>query len=270
MRGQQASCPDLNTDDHRQCLFSIPIDALVRLMPFLQAAALRHLGGCNGHFLFAIENTPVEYQRARALLRWVACGGGAYVVEHDAEVAAGAGGWHPGGVAVADLPLTTDLDVSFRYVLETVNLRGDLLFGMTRCEEDIGEEQYQKALATGYGYIMGRELAPASILFGGGSLRCCFSGGDERGPRIDYGPNRGVQKGGRLARLRHAGDWVSFHVSGGRVHAEDFRGQVFEWGARLQAGEVWRPTVAWTGSKAYVRVVRCSGPEPKRALAAFG
>lgn len=243
------------------CLTSLPLDASARLLPFLHAAALRSFGICTSQLWAVLKNTPAEFRRACELVKWTAYGGGAHGDTKDVAVAVGGGGWHPGGVAVAELPLSTDFEISFRFVLEANSGGGDLLFGLTRREEACSEEQLQKALAIGYGFIMGRELAPASIFYGGGSLRCAFATGDQKGPRIDYGPAGGIQVEGRLSRIRKPGEWVDFRVSNGIVQAQDYKGNVFKWGASLQPGEVWQPTVAWTGSKASVRVLRCKGSQ---------
>ena len=132
---------------------------------------------------------------------------------------------------------------------------GNLLFGITRCSEEL-DEQFHKALAMGYRFIMDKELSHgyASLFYSGGCLRCPFFRRHEKRPEIDNGPSDAIKVQGRLAALRKAGDWISFHVSNGKVHATDFRGQAFEWGGSLQVGEVWRPCVAWRGSTARVRI----------------
>lgn len=256
-------CADAEVDVEHPCLTALPIDALTHPLPFLQAAALRSFAICTSQLWIVLKSTPAEYQRACDLVKWTVCGGGASADKMDVAVAVGGGGWHPGGVAVAELPLSTDLEVSFRFVLETSNRVGDLLFGLTRCDKARSAEQLEKAMAIGYGFIMGREHAPASIVYGGSSCRCAFSRGDGQGLRIDYGPGGGIQVEGRLAKLRNAGEWVDFHVSNGSVRAQDFQDNVFEWGAKLQPEELWQPTVAWTGSKACVRVLRCIGVRTK-------
>jgi len=246
---------------------SLPIDALIHLLPFLQAVALRLFGICSSQLLLVLKTTPAEYQRACELVKWRAFGGGAYPDAKDVSVAVGSGSWYPGGAAVAELPLSSKLDTAFRFVLETSSRCGDLLFGLTRCFETCGEEQLRKALASGYEFILGRELAPASIFYCGSDLSY-YSQGDGTGSRIDCGPRPGIQADGRLVRVRNPGEWVEFNLSNGVVSARDFQGNVFEWRARLQPGEIWRPTIAWTGSKACVRILRraVSSPGMHRSL----
>jgi len=72
------------------------------------------------------------------------------------------------------------------------------------------------------------------------------------GPQIDQGPDG--RSPGNLAKLRHCGDWVEFCVRGGVLVATDHTGKVYTWGAGVAAGESWVPTVAWTGSRAGVRL----------------
>lgn len=140
-------------------------------------------------------------------------------------------------------------------------------------------------LEMGYHYIMGRRLdadgfiqtssratpndgggrvAPRSIFYGGRSRRCCFatptvhrSSGGPSGPTIDTG--RDGKSPATLARLRHVGDWVEFALRDGVLSATDHTGNSHVWGVRVQDGEIWVPTVAWTGSRASVRLAPPSG-----------
>jgi len=195
-------------------------------------------------------------RRARSFIRWRGIGAGAHVDEQDPSVAVGGGGWHPGGVAVADLQITKESRTTFRFVVEQKSNRGgDLLLGITRCDEWLSRSQEQEALDTGYGYIMGRELARASIFYGGGSMRCCCSRGDGAGPQIDHGPAARIQRDARMARLSRAENWVDFELAEGVVTARDFLDSTFEWSATIGPDEVWQPTVAWTGSNAALRIV---------------
>ena len=92
---------------------------------------------------------------------------------------------------------------------------------------------------------------------------------------------------GMLAKLRHVGDWVEFSLLDGELSATDHTGHAHTWGMRdihtgmrdihaymhayrhacihayrhahtwgmrVDEGEVWVPTLAWTGSKASVRL----------------
>ena len=45
-------------------------------------------------------------------------------------------------------------------------------------------------LALGCNFLMGREDAPPSIMYGGGSCRCVYTRGDGSGPQIDQGLRR--------------------------------------------------------------------------------
>ena len=72
------------------------------------------------------------------------------------------------------------------------------------------------------------------------------------GPQIDQGPDG--RSPGKLAKLRHCGDWVEFSLRGGVLVATDHTGNVYTWGAGVTAGESWVPTIAWTGSRAGVRL----------------
>ena len=47
-------------------------------------------------------------------------------------------------------------------------------------------------------------------------------------------------------------DWVEFALVDGTLRATDYAGQTFVWGTRVAEGEVWVPTVAWTGSRASI------------------
>jgi len=226
-----------------------------QICPFLYSAALRYLARVCPAFCLALRHAPEEIRRrGNNLVCWSEFGGGSQVELCDAAVALGGGTWHPGGVAVADLPLRDRSSISFRFVLERPCASGDLLLGITRCFEDSSQIALQAALDTGYCFIMGRELAPASIFFGGRSLRCCYSIGNGEGPRIDYGPRPRILRGGRLMKLRALGDWVEFQVLDGMVQAHDNSGYTFQWGARLSEGELWKPTVAWTGSRVAIRI----------------
>jgi len=227
-----------------------------QICPFLNSAALRYLAQVCHSLCLNLRNAPETIRRqANNMVCWSGFGGGSKAELCDAAVASGGGTWHPGGVAVANLPLRNISSTSFRFVLERPCASGDLLLAITRCSEDSGQVALQDALDTGYCFIMGRELAPTSIFYGGRSLSCCYSVGNQEGPRIDYGPLPGIQRGGRLKKLRALGDWVEFQLSNGMVQAQDFSGCTFQWGSRLSEGELWKPTVAWTGSRAGIRIL---------------
>lgn len=231
------------------------------LFSFLHAATLKSIARSCHCFLYALHAAPLMTRwRAQNQLKWCLSGGKVKVDSNDDEVAWGCGDWHPGGVAIAELQLHAAISICFRFVLERASGEGgDILMGLTRCP-DCEPHVLQEALETGYSFIMGRELAPPSIFYGGMNVRCCCSRGDGEGPRIDFGPGSGPQIATRMAKLRIAGDWVEFQLSNGNVRAHDFSGRSFQWGARLRQGEIWKPTMAWTGSRAAVRIVLCRDP----------
>jgi hypothetical protein len=135
-------------------------------------------------------------------------------------------------------------------------------------------------LEMGYHYLMGRRfdadgfiqtspraapngsggrVAPRSIFYGGRSRRCCFAtptahraSGGPSGPTIDTG--RDGKSPATLAKLRKVGDWVEFALRDGVLSATDHTGHSHAWGARVEDGEIWVPTVAWTGSRTSVRL----------------
>lgn len=232
-------------------------DVLGHLLPCLQALELRHVAIGNTRLMMALELHPQDCRRARSFVRWLCTGGKARIIDWDKCLVTCDGGWHPGGVAVAQLNVTESSETSFRFQLEANAKGGDLLFGLTKSCQHLDTEQLSDALDSGYSFIMGRDLAPASIFYGGRSLRCCFSRGTGQGPVIDYGTSSGTaQVEGRLARLLVAGDWVQFEVANGVVSASDMTGQSFQWGSTIKGRDVWQPTVAWTGSKATIRIER--------------
>lgn len=239
-----------------QALIELPADAIGRqLLPCLHAASLRNLALCCRQLLRLLRAMPEQSARARDLICWCAVGAGASVDAKDVAVATGAGNWHPGGVALAQLQLTAVAHLCVRFQLETGYAKGDLILGLTQCVPTMSADELQEGLDQGYSFIMGRELGPPSIFYGGRSLRCCYSLGDDKGPRIDYGTSEGPQVGTCLARLRHVGDWVDFQVKEGVVFARDFAGGTFKWHAQISPGEIWQPALAWTGSDASVRVM---------------
>ena len=100
----------------------------------------------------------------------------------------------------------------------------------------------------------GGGVAPRSIFYGGRSRRCCFATptAHSSGPSIDTGPDGNSP--GMLAKLRHVGDWVEFSLVGGQLRATDHAGKTHVWGMQVEEGEIWVPTVAWTGSRASIRL----------------
>lgn len=226
----------------------------------LHPADLKCFGNACRFMCHMLLDAPSDIRwRLRNALHWRLVGADAKICQHDHAVAFCSGSWHPGGVAIADLNLTSDWYGSFRFEMEAVGkLRGDLLVGITKHSSTSCQGLSQKLLGMGYEYILGRKFAPASIFVGGGQFLCCHSFGDGTGPRPDYGPAEG-QAGCFLSGFSRAGHWVEFECKGGKISAKDFTGKQFEWGARIGKKESWRPTVAWTGNSALIRVVLCAG-----------
>ena len=217
--------------------------------PLLDATSLRVCRtGCRA-WAAATRLAPpqvVVAQRWRGC--WSAVGAGATVDAHDRSLALGSGGWHPGGAAVAQLKLTAERDVAWRFLLEGPSAGpqlGDILLGISR---DCGGGRAAK-MGLGCNFIMGRSDAPPSIFYGGGSCRCVYSLGDGTGPKIDDG--RDASGPGRLSKMRRVGNWVEFSLRGGVLRGRDFRGRTFVWQRELPPGEVWWPTVAWAGTRTW-------------------
>ena len=85
--------------------------------------------------------------------------------------------------------------------------------------------------------------------------RCCFAPPtmQSSGPSIDMGHDGSSP--GKLAKLRAVGDWVEFSLLvDGRLRGTDHTGGSFLWGTHVTEGERWVPTMAWTGSRASVRL----------------
>lgn len=229
------------------------------ILPLLPGVSLRDAAGSCRLWLRSLHATDAEVQRrARWVWTWQVVGGGARRHLHDPAVAIGGGDWHPGGVAVASLALTADVDVAWRIVLDLPGT-GDLLLGVTRAPPSRDLAQLKSvqddAVSAGCDYMMGRGSAPPSMFYGGRSPGCCvapgmFCSGDGTGPRLDFRPRDCV----RLTKLRRPGDWVEFQMQRGGLSARDFSGRSFQWSVRVRHGEVWLPTVAWTGSTAHLRL----------------
>merc|ERR1712061_892491 len=100
--------------------------------------------------------------------------------------------------AIADVPIGALSQLSLRFQLDRCEVRqgslvyspsvkwsggGDLIFGITKVRPGMTNVFLQQALDTGYSYIMGREMAPESMFYGGRSRRCCDALGTGSGPR---------------------------------------------------------------------------------------
>ena len=275
-----------------ECNFAaLPEDALSNIYALLPAYSLRAAAAVNAAWCHALWRAPVPVrQRASWRHHWTRAGGGASIgFGADSAVCTGDGTWH-GGVALAStLRLSSAQDSGFRLVVEAA-APGDLLMGITLHPEAAtpaasadggsggvgggGGPGGPTPLEMGYNYMMGRRcdadgsiqtsalaapgggggVAPRSIFYGGRSRRCCFATptAHSSGPSIDMG--RDGRSPATLAKLRRVGDWVEFSLAEGSLSATDHAGHTHAWGTRVADGEVWVPTVAWTGSRAAVRL----------------
>ena len=248
------------------CVTALPDDSMACIFSQLPAHSLRACAATNRAWKQALLRAPDDVRRRlRWRHQWTEVGAGASIPRGDPTVCIGAGTWHPGGVAVAaTLQMSKAEDSGFRLILEDAS-PGDLLAGITLHKllssggtdspgRRAAASSVGRLLDMGYDFIMGRTgteggTAPKSIFYGGRSLRCCFSEPSNcDGPQIDHGPD--LRSPGRLAKLRHAGDWVEFSLRGGELRAVDHRRQTFVWHARVSEGEIWVPTLAWTGKGA--------------------
>ena len=252
-------------------------DALDTIYALLSSCSLRAAAATNSAWCRALRRSP-QHVRRRASWphEWTLAGAGALIQHKDGAVCAGDGTWE-GGVALAStLKLSRAHASGFRLVIE-VAAPGDLLMGITRYQPEVdgivgagdGVEELS-LLDMRYHYIMGRRIdangdarldggdagraAPRSIFYGGRSRRCCFATPTLQysGPSIDMGHDGSSP--GKLAKLKHVGDWVEFSLSAGRLCATDHTGHSFLWGTQVGEGELWVPTMAWTGSRASVRL----------------
>lgn len=259
----------------------LPEDALITIYTFLPAFSLRSAAASNTAWCRALRRAPLLIrQRASWLHHWTLAGAGATIQQPDSAVCTGDGNWTPGGLALAStVHLTRAQNTGFRFVVEDA-APGDLLMGLTLHQPDTAAPPaaagalLEQLLGMGYHYMMGRRidadgeiqtspsalpdaggsLAPRSIFYGGRSRRCVFAtpGLHSNGPTMDMGPDGNSPS--TLAKLRHVGDWVEFSIMSGTLRATDHRGQTHVWGTQVEEGEVWVPTLAWTGSRAAIRI----------------
>lgn len=228
-------------------------DILEDICAFLYPTELKHLGYGAKFLREALKTLSDDVQwRLQNMVRWYDVGGGARICKRDDSVAFSTGKWSPGGVAVADLQITSDCNVSFRFEVTFQARRGgDVLFGLTRRSKPDSADDSPAMLAAGYEYILGRGLAPASLFIGTGSARQCgFSRGDGTGPIIDS------RSPGKVPGLRCPGHFMELQCRAGFVIATDFAGKQFQWSTTIKETEIWQPTFAWTGSTASIRIVR--------------
>ena len=267
-----------NSSREPECGFAhLPQDALIGIYTFLPSYSLRAAAATNKCWSHALRQAPLPVrQRAAWRHRWTRVGAGASLQHPDSCVCTCDGTWSPGGVVLSTtLRLSLGRDAGFRLVVEDV-APGDLLMGITlhRPDDDEGlRVRHQRLIDTGYHYIMGRHLeadgdiqlsphpagdacrvATRSIFYGGRSRRCVFATPTENscGLAIDAGADG--RSPDRLAKLRRVGDWVEFALVGGVLRATDYTGKAFVWGTRVEEGEIWVPTLAWTGSRASIRL----------------
>jgi len=241
-------CPDLQR--------VVNHDVIEQIYSCLYATELKHMANASKFTHTALESAPNHVQRRlQNALHWCHVGAGARICKRDISIAFNTGTWHPGGVAIADLQITSHSDVSFRFeVAHRGTKGGDLLFGLTKRKTALPDDVFLASLETGYEYILGRESAPASMFISSGSVRqCCFSRGDGTGPMID---NRLGSATVQISKLSLAGQWIEFHCRAGLITAIDFKGKPFQWNSSISEKEVWQPTFAWTGSTASIRIVR--------------
>ena len=266
----------------------LPEDAMSSIYTLLPAHSLRAAAASNTAWCHALRRAPQAVRsRAGWLHCWTSAGAGASIQHTDSAVCSGDGSWSPGGVALAStLPLSRTQDSGFRLVVEDA-APGDLLMGITLHQPEAagaaagGDDGRMSLLEMGYHYIMGRRLgadgsvqispgvggvvAPRSIFYGGRSRRCVFAAPtiNSSGPTVDTGPDG--RSPGKLAKLRHVGDWVEFWLVDGQLSATDHAGHTHAWGVQVEVGEVWVPTLAWTGSRASIRL---APPELSKGRAA--
>jgi len=224
---------------------------------YLFATELKHLGDAASRMKSALENTSDDVKwRLQNIVRWCHSGGEAQICKRDASVAFSCGGWYPGGVALADLRITSDCNLSFRFEVTFPGTPArDVMIGLTQCTDGTSWDKCQAAMDTGYEYIMGRGPAPASIFIGGGSVaQCCFSSGDSSGPRVDsLSEGAGLECTGMYC----IGQWIHFCCTAGVITATDDSGNFFQWSTKIKEGEIWQPAFAWSGSSTSIRIVQC-------------
>jgi hypothetical protein len=275
-----------------ECDFAdMPEDALSSIYALLPAYSLRAAAATNSAWCRALRQAPQHIRRRASWMHhWTVASTGASIWCADSAVCTGDGTWSPGGVALATtLQLSRAQTSGFRLVVEDA-APGDLLMGITLLHPEAatpvasssggsgatGVAAVDNDVATssllemGYNFIMGRGLdangdiqmspghggvlAPRSIFYGGRSRRCVFANPSATniGPSIDMGPDGSSP--GMLAKLRHVGDFVEFSLVDGQLRATDHTGHTHTWGVELEAGEFWVPTMAWTGSRASIRL----------------
>jgi len=205
----------------------------------------------------ALRNASDEVKwRLQNIVRWSSAGGKAQICKRDPSVAFSFGGFYPGGVALADLNITSDCNLSFRFEVTFSGwVAGDVMLGLTQRIAATPSDESAAALETGYEYVLGRGSSPPSVFVSAGSVtQCCFSSGDGSGPHIDS-LSAGVWF--RSAEMRCAGDWMEFQCTAGVITAIDAPGNFFQWKTEIGKGEVWQPAFAWSGGTASIRIVQC-------------
>lgn len=233
---------------------------------FLFPVELKNLGDAASMTRSALKGSSEEViWRLQNIVRWCRAGGEARICKRDASVAFSSGGWYPGGVAVADLRITSDCNLSFRFeVAFSGTPIGDVMLGLTKSSAAASSDEYCAvaerddyfaAMQTSYEYLMGRGLAPASIFVGGGSVtQCCFSSGNGTEPRVDCLSEDVTFECIEMCRI---GEWMEFQCRAGVITATDSSGNFFRWAMKINKAEIWQPAFAWSGSTASIRIVQC-------------
>eukprot|EP00404_Azadinium_spinosum_P005666 CAMPEP_0180439514 /NCGR_PEP_ID=MMETSP1036_2-20121128/12629_1 /TAXON_ID=632150 /ORGANISM="Azadinium spinosum, Strain 3D9" /LENGTH=254 /DNA_ID=CAMNT_0022445659 /DNA_START=55 /DNA_END=815 /DNA_ORIENTATION=+ len=191
-----------------------------RVFPLLHTTELCACLPTCKRWLLAFRHGPEEVQRIAAWAgRWL-CAGGASSLDpsEDPRVAFFDGRGRDGAAVIANLRLTAGTDAAWRVTVESAEVKGDLLLGLTRRSSSAPPEVAAKEeagnsaalLSMGYRFIMGRESAPPSMFCGGRGACCCFTLGDGSGPRIDYVLDQEQAMECYLSKLRHR--WSSWYA----------------------------------------------------------
>lgn len=233
-------------------------NVLEDICSYLFSAELKNLGDAAVFLRSALHNASDEVKwRLAHLIRWCRAGGGAQICAFDTSVAFNDGNWYPGGVALADLQITLESNLTFRLeVSSTVMSLGDVLVGLTRRVSTASKVESAPAFESGFEYILGRGSAPASIFVGYGYAGQCWSShGDGNGPFPD---NSSECASSDTPQLRCKGEWLEFQCIAGAVSAKHSSGNFFSWNTKIDKGEIWQPTLAWMGrgNVASIRILR--------------
>lgn len=228
-------------EDICSCLFAIELKNLADAANSLRSG----LKDASDEVKWLLEN----------MMRWSRIDAGAQICEQDPAVAFGDGKWYPGGIALADLQITLESNLTFRLeVTSSAKSTGDVLAGLTKRDARATNDESIAAFESGFEYILGKGLSPASIFVGLGYVsQCWFSEGDGSGPRPD---TLAAGETSEMPHLRCEGEWLEFQCSAGVISAKHSSGSYFHWDTKIKKDETWQPTVAWSGSTASIRILR--------------